>query len=189
MVLKSFEIPQPDVQANTGLTIIETSLPLFLHRVLIKCTLISTAGASYVKILGTLVMTSLTAHLRKLFGNRRTSPRYQVEHEAHLITGVTVFDAENQPRSFVGHTRNISKSGLSIILSSISADDFIISEGEKLTLLIVLPTRRIKLTATTVYCKLLSEEKPAGGYMIGAQIVKMSDTDRRYYVEYLKTLK
>jgi len=128
--------------------------------------------------------------LRKLLGNRRKAPRYEAQREVRLVAGLTVLDKSQLPKQFIGHTRNISEAGLSVVLPSISTEDLIIASAySRMLTILVLPTRTINMYVSVVYRELIKEGKPESGHRLGLRIVEMSEHDRTAYQAYLRTLR
>ncbi len=104
-----------------------------------------------------------------------------------LTASVTLISAAPEARSFKGHTCNISTYGLSLIISGITPDDAAkLSQNSNLLILVSLPTKIIKMVATTTYCRIFDEKKPEQGFFIGAQITEMSEDERNFYDAYLE---
>lgn len=132
----------------------------------------------------------IPARLRALVGNRRHTQRFPVEREVRLIAGITLVDRKGEPQSFLGHTRNVSETGLSLILPYESViSSHVADQTKALVLIIALPTRTINLRGSTVYWKLLDEQKPEKGYLVGAQFTDLNTPDYEHLLIYLRTLR
>ena len=95
-------------------------------------------------------------------------------------------DADGYPQPIMGHTRDLSESGLSLVLPASRLGDLDISvEGARLRLVLSLPTGIVILQAATARSEPLS---PGGGVFVGARVVRMSDADRRRYESHLRQL-
>lgn len=132
-------------------------------------------------------MPSITTYLHKLFSKRGEDRRREERYTARLAASVTIAGVEPAAHSFKGHTCNISKSGLSLIISGITTDEAAkLNRNSKLLVLVSLPTKIIQIEATPTYWQIFDEKKPEQGFFFGAQITKMSEDERSFYDEYLK---
>lgn len=91
----------------------------------------------------------------------------------------------------VGHTIDISETGIALVVPIAEIDEsYLTGEHSKLSIELYLPDGAIKITARPVRYKLLDEsfreDVFTKGYLIGADITKISDRD--LFVEYLSTL-
>ena len=87
-----------------------------------------------------------------------------------------------------GFTRDISESGLGLIVPSIRVGDrYLIDKDCKLRVVLLdLPTGEIEIYATPVRYQPLQESEE--GHLIGVEIVSISEGDRGRLTDYLKTL-
>jgi PilZ domain-containing protein len=138
---------------------------------------------------------SIASRLREFIGNRRRAPRYVTHLEAGLALSVSLSNAkgsavsEGQPLKLAGYTRDISATGLALIVPAIRiGGQYITGENRTLEIMLKLPTATIKIRATPVRYSPLEQEGTDTGYLIGAQIVHMSDQDRTHFDAYLETL-
>jgi hypothetical protein len=91
----------------------------------------------------------------------------------------------------VGHTKDISENGIALVVPIAEIDErYLTSENCKMQIELYLPRGAIKITARPVHYKLLDESLGESvfteGYLIGAEITKVSD--RELFIEYLSTL-
>jgi c-di-GMP-binding flagellar brake protein YcgR len=89
----------------------------------------------------------------------------------------------------VGHTRDISETGLAIVVTSDSPDsqrDELI--GRELQIVIDLPDGLTHLRCTVVRLKELAAEDSEEGYLVGVRITEMNDKDWVHMVRYILTL-
>ena len=138
---------------------------------------------------------SIASRLREIVGNRRRAPRYVTHLEAGLALSVSLSSAkpraldDDQPLKLAGYTRDISATGLALIVPAIRiGGQYITGEGRTLDIILKLPSSTIKVKATPVRYSPLEAEGTDTGYLIGAQIVHMSDEDRARFDAYLQTL-
>jgi hypothetical protein len=138
---------------------------------------------------------SIASRLREFIGNRRRAPRYVTHLEAGLALSVSLSNAkgsavsDGQPLKLAGYTRDISATGLALIVPAIRiGGQYITGENRTLEIMLKLPAATIKIRATPVRYSPLDQEGTDTGYLIGAQIVHMSDQDRTHFDAYLETL-
>jgi hypothetical protein len=132
---------------------------------------------------------------------RRQSTRHQTKLKAHLLFSVLLIetkttrrgddDAPRQSLNLVGQTRDISATGLGLVIPVEQIDEkYLTGEESTLQVELYLPTGPIEIRARPVRCERLSERQEKSifpeGYLIGAQITEVSDPAR--FIEYLKTL-
>lgn len=138
--------------------------------------------------------------IREWLKNRRRAPRHTVQLETQiqprLLMSVSFADGEAGTTEvissvkLIGSTRNISESGLAIVLNSLRIESRLITD-EDCTLRIVLdiyPKGLVEMEAVAVRSELLKEEEKDAGYLIGVCITNISDRDRTRYLEYLEGL-
>jgi CheY-like chemotaxis protein len=122
---------------------------------------------------------------------RRRAVRYHVERAARLLFTTAPSDTSSaegkQPTpSIIGHTRDISVTGLSLIVPGVHQDD-VKFFGERATVRIILslPTTMIDIELQPTRYEWLSAEGEKRGYLIGASITNISDGDREQLSQYL----
>jgi PilZ domain len=140
---------------------------------------------------------SIAGRLRELVGNRRVAPRYVTHLEVGLALNITLPGAgagarkdESQPVKLAGYTRDISASGLALIVPSIRVGgQYVTGENRRLRIMLKLPTGPIEIHATPVRYSPLDDDGVDTGYLVGVQIVSMSDEDRAHFNAYLEKMK
>ena len=132
---------------------------------------------------------SIGKSFRAIFRERRRFARKSAVCVVRLPVGVSMPnerldpEADDYPQPIMGHTRDLSETGLSLVLPAAQLGDLDISvAGARLRVVLSLPTGVVVLQAATVRSELLS---PEGEVFVGARIVKMYDYDRRRYETYL----
>lgn len=130
---------------------------------------------------------SLEANVRKLVRSVRQSPR----HGPCLPFTLTMLDQRTghvtrHAIKLNGHTRNISETGLALIVPAIrKGDHHLAARNRRLLIVLELPTGTIRLQAAPVRYERLGNET---GYLVGARIISMSDSDRFRFLKYLQRL-
>ena len=136
---------------------------------------------------------SIASRLREYVGNRRVAPRYTTHLEAGLALNVTMPGAAKTSQSnmgLAGYTRDISATGLALIVPSIRiGGHYVTGENRRLRIILKLPSGPVEIHATPVRYSPLEEEGTDTGYLVGVQIVGMSDTDRARFNAYLEKMK
>ena len=141
------------------------------------------------------LMRSIAARLHRFIGDRRRAPRYLTHLEAGLAISVSLPNAKaaakgtGQLLKLAGYTRDVSATGLALIVPTIRiGGQYITGENRPLEIMLKLPTGPIQVKATSVRYAPLEGEGTDTGYLIGVQIVSMSDEDRAHFNAYLQTL-
>lgn len=137
---------------------------------------------------------SIANRLREFVGNRRRAPRYQTHLDVGLALSVSLPGAKasaqrSEELKLAGYTRDISESGLAIIVPAIRIGGQYITDGNRtLHIMLKLPNGIVKLHGTPARYSPLEEDATDTGYLIGIQIERMSDDDRTLFKAYLETL-
>jgi hypothetical protein len=151
------------------------------------------------------LLRSIVNRLRTHMGNRRVAPRYAAHLEVALILSISLgesknkTDKESSPLRIAGYTRDISQSGLALIVPTIHiGGQYLTNQARTLEITLKLPTGYVQLHATPVrYSPLDDDDKDAKdtdsnakdtGYIVGVQITQMSEPDRARYNAYLEKL-
>ncbi len=122
--------------------------------------------------------------LRRFVGERRRALRHQVRLRASVSL------AEHSAQKLSGHTRDLSATGLALILPAIRIGErYLMGEGKQIVVALELPSNSVVIRAMPVRYERLEEEAGEAGYLVGAHINEMSETDRSLFVEYLRGLK
>ena len=119
---------------------------------------------------------------------RRASPRRSIKLEFRvlLVATKTSADGEEQMLPLIGYTRDISESGLALLVSAKSMSVlYNLSETYTLQLVLTLPLGPVDLEVTPVRYQHINEGTSGSHILIGARITKISDEDRARLSEYL----
>jgi PilZ domain len=138
---------------------------------------------------------SIASRLRELVGNRRRAPRFATHLEAGLALSVALphsqaaARADNHPLRLAGYTRDVSATGLALIVPAVRiGGKYITGENRTLRITLKLPNGLVEIKATPVRYSPLDEEGSDTGYLIGVHITEMSDEDRARFNSYLEML-
>jgi hypothetical protein len=133
---------------------------------------------------------TIASRLREFVGNRRRAPR----QSARLAVFVSLLDgAPGAPPAggVAGHTRDVSKSGLGVVLPAIRLGGrYLVGEGVTLRLTLQLGEQSARLYGTPVRYERLEEGQDGQtdpGFLLGIRLTE--DGDRSLLADYLKSLK
>ncbi len=138
------------------------------------------------------LMRSIAAYLRDFFGNRRHAPRRttRLDFKLSLVDAKKGTDAGRQELAPNGYTRDISATGLALIVPAIRIGDYYLS-GEDHTLRIWLKLQGglIQIDAIAKRHERLDDTNSGEtGYLIGAHITEINEIDRALFTKYYKSL-
>lgn len=86
-----------------------------------------------------------------------------------------------------GHARDISSTGLALILPAIRiGEHYLAGENRILLIVLELPSGPVQMRATSVRYERLDEGLREEGYLIGARITQMSEDHRTQFLSYLE---
>jgi c-di-GMP-binding flagellar brake protein YcgR len=130
---------------------------------------------------------SLEANVRRFVRGIRQFPR----HQPRLPFSLTMLDQSKgkgarHVMKVNGFTRNISETGLALLVPGIrKGDHHLAATNRRLLIVLELPNGSIRLQAKPVRYERLRSEN---GYLVGARIISMSDDDRVRFRRYLYRL-
>jgi hypothetical protein len=122
---------------------------------------------------------------------RRASPRrsIKIEFRVLLVATKTSAEGEEQVLPLIGYTRDISESGLALMVSAKSMSVlYNLSETYTLQLVLTLPVGPVDLEVTPVRYQHINEGSAGSRILIGARITKISDEDRTRLSKYLDSM-
>ena len=123
--------------------------------------------------------------LRRFIGNRRASRRVRTRLNFTLSLSDPRINSNGARRlpKLDGHTLDVSSTGLALIVPAIRIGEHYLAGGErKLHVKLELPTGPVEMKVASVRYESLEDES---GYLIGARILEMSDTDRASFEKYV----
>ena len=130
---------------------------------------------------------------------RRHAPRCVAHLETRLLFSLSLQEAEGSaasgqtttfPRALEGYTRNISETGLALVVPKLETDGhYFNAVGCRLRIMLELPTVKVSINATPVRCERLEGAESEEGYLIGVRITEMSDSEWVRLVQYVRTLR
>ncbi|MFN2516499.1 MAG: response regulator [Pyrinomonadaceae bacterium] len=122
---------------------------------------------------------------------RRRAVRYNVERAARLLFTTAPSDVSADQRaqptpSIVGHTRDISATGLSLIVPGVHENDLkFFGQRGTVRIILSLPTTMIDIELEPIRYEWLFAQGEKRGYVVGASITNISDGDREQLSDYL----
>jgi hypothetical protein len=127
--------------------------------------------------------------------NQRAATRHHVQRAARLLFTASLSEVKPQTNieeyspTLIGHTRDVSLTGLATIIPMVRESDanFYGIEG-KLRVTLSIPNSIVNPEAQPVRYQWLDDQDRAKGFLMGLAITGMIEEDRRLYAEYLRTL-
>jgi hypothetical protein len=88
--------------------------------------------------------------------------------------------------SLDGHTLDVSATGLALVVPAIRiGEHYLAGDERKLYIKLELPSGPVEMRVATVRYESLEDGGEETGYVIGARIVEMSDSDRASFDQYI----
>jgi hypothetical protein len=134
---------------------------------------------------------SIVSRFRQLVGDRRRSKRQKVRLVFSISTASPAknLNGARRIRTMEGHTLDVSASGLALVVPTITlGEHHLIGENRTLNLKLQLPVGPIEIQVKPVRYESLEDHETESGYLIGVQIVGISDEDRAKFTQYMSTL-
>jgi CheY-like chemotaxis protein len=122
---------------------------------------------------------------------RRRAVRLNTQRAARLIfttapADLSVADSAQPTPTVIGHTRDISLTGLSLVVPGIhESDGKFYGVRSQVRINLSLPQATIDIEVKPVRYQWLGEQEGKKSYLVGAHIVRMSDEDRAKFNDYL----
>ena len=96
----------------------------------------------------------------------------------------------NRPPTISGYTRNISNTGLSLVLPSVHfGNRYLMDGGLTLRIQIELPGEVINCQVAPVRYEMPDENQSEWGYLVGLRITNITEHERKRLTEYLRQAK
>jgi len=127
----------------------------------------------------------IVSHLRRFIGNRRRSRRVRARLNFTLSLSDPRVSSNGGRRlpKLDGHTLDVSVTGLALIVPAIRiGEHYLAGADRKLHIKLELPSGPVEMKVATVRYESLEDES---GYLIGARILEMSDTDKVSFEKYV----
>ena len=127
----------------------------------------------------------IVSRLRRFIGNRRHSRRVRTRLSFTLSLADPRVNSNGSRRlpKLDGYTLDVSATGLALIVPAIRIGEHYLAGGDrKLHIKLELPSGPIEMKVASVRYESLEDDT---GYLIGARILEMSDTDRVSFEKYV----
>ena len=131
----------------------------------------------------------------KSLAEKRAAPRHPVRREIRLLFSLSVLDSDmsavQRPLTLFGHTRDVSMSGLALVVPSINFQGRDLIHSKRALLVeLELPSGPIKMQGVPVRIERLEEgERGEIAYLLGVRIKQISKHARTDLDRYLRTLR
>lgn len=132
---------------------------------------------------------SIIGRISEIIGSHHHARR----HDVRLPLTIYLHDSgarrarASGPLSISGYTRNISDTGLSLVIPSVHCGNRYLMDTElSLRIQIELPEGAISFGVAPVRYEMLDEKQAEWGYLIGMRITEIDDTERQRLVQYLR---
>jgi len=127
----------------------------------------------------------IVSRLRRFVGNRRHSKRVQARLSFTLSLSDPRLSSNGHRRlpTLDGHTLDVSTTGVALVVPAIRiGEHYLAGADRKLHIRLELPNGPVEMRVATVRYESLEDES---GYLIGARILEMSDSDRASFDKYV----
>jgi hypothetical protein len=134
---------------------------------------------------------SLVSHLRRFIGDRRRAKRQRARLAFTLsLAGSAIkLNGDRQSAALKGHTLDVSTDGVALIVPSIIlGEHHLVGENRKLSVTLELPVGMIEMKVVPIRYESLEEHLTETGYLIGAKIVEMNETERERFMQFVAGL-
>jgi PilZ domain-containing protein len=134
---------------------------------------------------------SLETNLRTLVRNLRQAPRYgpRLPFTLSMLDDTADGRRRRPVVTLTGITRNISETGMALMVPSIQkGDHHLAATNRRLLIVLELPTGPIRLQAAPIRYERIGRGSREGGYLIGVRIISMSLDDKLRFHRYLHRL-
>jgi len=130
----------------------------------------------------------IVSSLRRFIGNRRRHKRVRTRLTFTLsLSGLRVnSNGARRLPTLNGHTLDVSTTGLALIVPAIRiGEHYLAGADRKLHVKLELPNGPVEMKVATVRYESLEDDS---GYLIGARILEISDTDRASFEKYIANI-
>lgn len=127
----------------------------------------------------------IVSRLRRFVGNRRHSRRVQARLSFTLCLSDPRLSSNGHRRlpTLNGHTLDVSATGLALVVPAIRiGEHYLAGDERKLHIKLELPAGAVEMLVASVRYESLED---GTGYLIGARILEMSESDRASFDKYV----
>jgi len=134
----------------------------------------------------------LLGRIRGTVSNRRRAPRFnaRLSFSVSIVEGEAGRENARPPQTLVGRTRNVSETGLALVVPSLRLGTHKLNDGNAtLRLMLNLPTGTAEIHVAPVRSQQLDETDTDTGHLIGVRITHLSDDARAQLTKFLRGLR
>lgn len=134
---------------------------------------------------------SLVSQLRRFVGDRRRVRRRRARLAFTLSLGAAAIKLNGARQSSIlkGHTLDVSINGVALIVPTILlGEHHLVGENRKLNVQLELPQGIVEMKVVPIRYESLEDHETETGYLIGAKIVEMNETERERFTQYVTGL-
>src|SRR5215217_4793303 len=127
----------------------------------------------------------IVSQLRRFIGNRRRDRRVRVRLSFTLSLSDPTVKSNGARRlpTLNGYTLDVSSTGLALVVPAIRiGEHYLAGADRKLHIKLELPTGPVEMKVASMRYESLEDDS---GYLIGARILEMSDTDKVSFERYV----
>ena len=129
---------------------------------------------------------SVVARMRSFVRDRRRSPRLFIRLPFSVSLVRKANGNGSRERCLRGHTRDLSLNGLALNVPQVHLDGFhLASDNRELQMNLELPSGPLFMHVVLRRYERVSEAELGCGYLLGVEIVKISDQDRERYTKFI----
>lgn len=133
----------------------------------------------------------LVSQVRRFIANRRGHKRARtnLRFTLELARQRTSPNGSRRIPSLEGHTLDISRTGMGLIVPAIRIGEHYLTGGDRrLKVKLELPEGTVEMLMTPIRYESLDEDQSEIGYLVGARIAEMTEDDRSRFEAYVTTL-
>jgi hypothetical protein len=133
----------------------------------------------------------LVSHLRRFIGNRRGHKRVRARLSFTLSLSDPRVSRNGSRRlpTLDGHTLDISTTGVALVVPAIRIGEHYLAGSDRhVHLKLELPGGPVEMKLATVRYEAFEETDEETGYLIGARIVEMADSDRAQFEDFISQI-
>lgn len=133
----------------------------------------------------------IVSRLRRFIGNRRRTRRAPVRMKFTLSLSDprTTSNGSRRLPSLQGYTLDVSTNGVAMVVPAIRiGEHYLVGQDRRLYLNLELPDAAIELGVVPVRYESFDEEAEDTGYLIGARITEISESDQTQLNAFVKDL-
>ena len=134
---------------------------------------------------------SIVSRFRQFVGDRRHARRVRARlpFTVSLAGPAKNQNGSRRMSSLKGHTLDLSSTGLALIVPTIIVGEHhLVNENRNLNVRLELPDGVVEMQVTPIRYESLDDHRTETGYLIGARIVSIDETDQARFMKYVANL-